>query len=91
MKYDTWIRFPDSPLINKINNGNNMDIYKSGDEPYLSLGELVEFSNTDAYYKGKVVCVFEKLNGSIRCVVEDDRGLLLIKNPLHAKPVKENE
>jgi hypothetical protein len=51
----------------------------------ISVGDLVEFTNTDAYYKGIVVAIFYKLDGySQRCVVEDDRGLLLIKNPKQA-------
>lgn len=54
-------------------------------DKYIKVGDLVEFTNTDAYYKGIVVSVFYKLNGeSERCVVEDDRGLLLIKNPKQA-------
>lgn len=48
----------------------------------LKSGMLVEFKGKDSYFKGRVVSVFTKLNGkSVRCVVEDERGLLLIKNP----------
>ena len=51
----------------------------------LKLGDYVEFKGSDSYYKGVVVALFYKLNGeSERCVVEDDRGLLLIKNPKSA-------
>ena len=51
----------------------------------VKVGDMVEFSNTDAYFKGTVVSIFYKLDGeSVRCVVQDDRGLLLIKNPKHA-------
>ena len=56
--------------------------------PYLiQVGDTVEFDGTDSYYKGIVVAMFEKIGGSLRCVVEDDRGLLLIKNPARAKKI----
>ena len=52
----------------------------------LRVGDLVEFSGEDSYYKGTIVCIFTKLNGkSVRLIVEDDRGLLLIKGPKQAK------
>lgn len=51
-------------------------------------GDLVEFIGLDSYFKGTIVCIFTKLNGvSKRCIVQDDRGLLLIKNPKDAKLV----
>lgn len=50
------------------------------------VGDIVEFSGQDSYYKGVVVSIFTKLDGvSQRCVVQDERGLLLIKNPSRAK------
>lgn len=51
----------------------------------LQVGDLVEFSGEDSYYKGVIVCIFTKLDGkSVRLIVEDDRGLLLIKSPARA-------
>lgn len=45
------------------------------------VGTMVEYRGQDSYYKGRIVSVFSKLNGtSIRCVVENDDGLLLIKS-----------
>jgi hypothetical protein len=55
----------------------------------LKLGDLVEFSGQDSYYKGKIVSIFTKLDGkSVRLVVQDDRGLLLIKSPKQAVKVE---
>ena len=47
----------------------------------FKVGDLVEkFSITyvggDYQFVGHVVCVFPKLSGAIRLVVEDDRGVL---------------
>lgn len=51
----------------------------------MKVGDIVEFKGKDSYFKGAVVAVFTKLDGkSVRCVVQDDRGLLLIKNPEQA-------
>lgn len=51
----------------------------------VKMGDKVEFNGKDSYFCGIVVCIFRKLNGvDVRCVVQDDRGILLIKNPAHA-------
>lgn len=51
----------------------------------MKVGDIVEFKGKDSYFKGTIVSVFTKLDGkSVRCVVQDDRGLLLIKNPNQA-------
>lgn len=51
----------------------------------LKVGDSVEFRGKDSYFKGQIVALFYKLDGqSIRCVVQDDRGLLLIKDPAQA-------
>jgi hypothetical protein len=42
------------------------------------VGEIVEKTTGDYRYVGTVVAVVHKLDGQIRYVVEDDRGLLLI-------------
>lgn len=55
-------------------------------ENEIKVGDVVEFVGKDSYYKGEVVALFSKKNGAVRCIVEDDRGLLLIKNPKDAKP-----
>ena len=53
-----------------------------------SVGDKVEFKGKDSYFCGIVVSVFTKLDGvSVRCVVQDERGLLLIKNPSSAVKV----
>jgi hypothetical protein len=57
------------------------------DKKMVDVGDTVEFKGQDSYYKGVVVCIFKKLNGAVRCVVEDDRGLLLIKDPSKAKVI----
>ena len=57
----------------------------------LRIGDLVEFDGDDSYFKGRVVSLFCKLPLSdgrrvpMRCVVQDDRGLLLIKDPKRAR------
>lgn len=52
----------------------------------LKVGDLVEFKGKDSYFKGRIVCIFTKLNGeSVRCCVENLDGLLLIKNPKDAE------
>lgn len=54
----------------------------------VKVGDLVEFKGKDSYFKGTIVCIFTKLDGeSVRCCVQDDRGLLLIKNPRDAVKV----
>ena len=46
----------------------------------LKVGDEVEFSGKDSYYRGKIVCIFTKRNGEAqRCVVENRDRLLLIK------------
>lgn len=51
----------------------------------VNVGDLVEFRGKDSYFKGTIVSIFTKLDSvSVRCVVQDDRGLLLIKNPRDA-------
>lgn len=55
----------------------------------VSVGDLVEFKGQDSYFKGVIVCIFTKANGtSVRCCVENCDGLLLIKNPRDAILVK---
>ncbi len=55
-------------------------------ENKIKIGDTVEFSGKDSYFKGTIVTLFTKLDGeSVRCVAQDDRGLLLIKNPKDAK------
>ena len=55
----------------------------------LKVGDYVEFKGKDSYFEGTIVSIFTKLNGvDTRCVVQDDRGLLLIKNPKDAKLIK---
>jgi len=56
----------------------------------IDVGSKVKFEGQDSYYKGTVVAMFRKLDkegkqlGPWRCVVQDDRGLLLIKDPFKA-------
>lgn len=51
----------------------------------VKVGHYVEFTGSDSQ-SGVVVALFTKLdNESVRCVVQDSRGLLLIKNPKFAK------
>lgn len=47
----------------------------------LKIGDFAEWSGADSYYAGYVISIFDKGNGQMRCIVKDDRGLLLIKNP----------
>lgn len=54
----------------------------------FKVGDVVEYNGQDSYYKGTIVCIFTKLNGSSqRCVVENTDGLLLIKSLGNAKLV----
>lgn len=50
----------------------------------LARGDRVRKSGGDYTFEGKVVTVFQKRidhGGALRCVVEDDRGLLFIFKP----------
>ena len=51
----------------------------------VEVGDVVEFKDEDSQYTGVAVAVFNKINGATRCIVEDERGLLLIKNPKSAE------
>lgn len=52
----------------------------------FKVGDVVEYMGEDSYYKGTIVCIFTKLNGrSVRAIVENDDGLLLIKGLSNAK------
>jgi len=42
----------------------------------FKVGDLVEKVGGDYQFVGHGVCVFAKLSGAIRLVVEDDRGVL---------------
>lgn len=58
----------------------------------LKRGDLVEFKGKDSYYKGYIVSIFKKYQSKeLRCVVQDDRGLLLIKNPKDAIVIESTE
>lgn len=46
-------------------------------------GDFAVFRGEDSYYEGIIVSIFKKKNGAVRVIIEDDRGLLLIKNPQH--------
>lgn len=46
----------------------------------LKINDEVEYAGKDSYFRGKIVCIFTKRDGvSQRCIVQDKRGLLLIK------------
>ena len=45
----------------------------------LKVGDRVLFEGQDSKYEGEIVCIFQKKSGAVRTIVEDDRGLLLIK------------
>jgi len=47
-------------------------------ESRLAIGTLVSKQGGDYRFDGTVVACFEKLSGSVRYVVEDDRGVLHI-------------
>lgn len=70
---------------------NPNEVENSKDKKMVDVGNTVEFKGQDSYYKGVVVALFKKLNGAVRCIVEDDRGLLLIKDPSKAKVLKEEK
>lgn len=65
------------------------DMY--GDE--VAIGRYMKFEGKDSRYEGHVVAVFQKRNYAVdisgkppytgvwRVVIQDDRGLLLIKDP----------
>jgi hypothetical protein len=56
------------------------------------VGDKVEYRGSDSYYTGIIVSIFFKLNGkSERCVVEDERGLLLIKSLSNAIKVEDEK
>ncbi len=44
----------------------------------FNVGDLVDRKGSDYHFPGMVVAKFEKINGAIRYVVEDDRGTLFI-------------
>lgn len=65
----------------------------------FNVGDWVEFDGEDSYYEGHIVSVFKKFDesvdvpgflpyqGPVRLVVQDDRGLLLIKSPKQARKI----
>jgi len=58
----------------------------------ISDGDYVVCEGEDSYFEGWVVSVFPKRNGKLRLVIEDQRGLLLIKGPANITGIKsENE
>jgi len=58
----------------------------------FKVGDKVEYRGSDSYYTGIIVSIFFKLNGkSERCVVEDERGLLLIKSLSNAIKVEDEK
>jgi len=66
----------------------NITVTNKNDE-VLGVGDEVEFKGQDSYFKGTIVSIFTKLDGkSVRCVVQDERGLLLIKLPSSAILIK---
>jgi hypothetical protein len=47
----------------------------------LNEGDIVEKKGGDYYFKGTIQCIFTKLNGVVRVVVENNEGVLHIFNP----------
>lgn len=56
----------------------------------FAVGDFVEKIGGDYTFIGTVVSVFPKLSGSIRYVVEDDRGVLHIYSEKNLKYVAKN-
>ena len=54
----------------------------------FKVGDLVEKVGGDYTFVGNVVCVFAKLSGAIRLVVEDDRGVLHVYSEKILRPVE---
>lgn len=55
----------------------------------IEVGDLVEKTGGDYYYKGIVISVFYKLSGVVRYVVENPDGLCFIFNETSLTKVKE--
>lgn len=51
----------------------------------FKIGDKVEKVGGDYIFPGTVVSVFSKLSGSVRLVVEDDRGILHIYSEKNLK------
>lgn len=76
-RIERWIINAREKLDNMEASGTVLD-----DEDRDLLGKDMEFSGEDSYYRGRVVAVFGKRNQQkVRVVVENNDGLLLIKNP----------
>lgn len=76
-RIERWIIGARKKLDNMEASGTVLD-----DEDRELLGKDMEFSGEDSYYRGRVVAVFGKRNQQkVRVVVENNDGLLLIKNP----------
>lgn len=76
-RIERWIIGAREKLDNMEASGAVLD-----DEDRELLGKDMEFSGEDSYYRGRVVAVFGKRNQQkVRVVVENNDGLLLIKNP----------
>jgi hypothetical protein len=49
--------------------------------PTFNIGDPVVKTGGDYRFEGEVVALFIKRSGQVRCVVEDDRGVLHIFSP----------
>lgn len=60
----------------------NLDFFDRKDGRRIYEGDFLIFETSDSYFEGHIVSLFSKdVSFNVRCVVQDDRGLLLIKNP----------
>ena len=55
------------------------------------IGEQVEKTGGDYYFRGHVVASFKKLSGAYRCVVENSDGVLFIFNDKQLELVYKHE
>lgn len=51
----------------------------------FKLGDKVDRKESDYHFPGTIVAVFNKLSGTERFVVEDDRGILFIMSEKNLK------
>lgn len=72
-------------ISNAEDKRKKLELFRAG----LKVGDYVKYEGADSRYWGTIVCIFTKMNGtSVRCVVENQDGLLLIKSLSNALPVE---
>lgn len=58
---------------------------------FVKANDFVAKVGGDYRFEGQVLCVFKKLSGATRLVVEDDRGVVHIFNPTQVRLIRRGD